>query len=94
MLADERLGERERGRGRRRQRLLSGRATSSMAAALRWRALGRCASQHATEPQPVLIRGYLRQEGLVQVPPQAVVQTVTARILQGGAVKALHTIKL
>lgn len=51
-------------------------------------------AQHAATPQPVLIKGYLRQEGLVDVPPQAVVKTVTARILQGGAVKALHTIKL
>lgn len=45
-------------------------------------------------PQPVLIKGYLRQEGLVDVPAQAVVKTVTAKILQGGAVKVLHTIKL
>lgn len=45
-------------------------------------------------PQPVLIKGYLRQEGLVDVPAQAVVKTVTAKIIQGGAVKVLHTIKL
>lgn len=51
-------------------------------------------AQHASTPQAVLIKGYLRQEGLVDVPPQAVVKTVSARILQGGAVKALHTIKL
>lgn len=51
-------------------------------------------AQHAAAPQSVLIKGYLRQEGLVDVPPQAMVKTVTARILQGGAVKALHTIKL
>lgn len=50
--------------------------------------------QHASSPQPVLIKGYLRQEGLVDVPPQAVVKTVSARILQSGVVKALHTIKL
>jgi hypothetical protein len=52
------------------------------------------AAQHASTPQTVLIKGYLRQEGMVDVPSQAVVKTVTARILQGGAVKALHTIKL
>ncbi len=51
-------------------------------------------AQQAPSPQPVLLKGYLRQEGLVDVPPQAVVKTVTAKILQGGAVKVLHTIKL
>lgn len=48
----------------------------------------------APSPQPVLIKGYLRQEGLVDVPEQAVVKTVTAKILQDGTVLALHTIKL
>jgi len=48
----------------------------------------------APSPQPVLIKGYLRQEGLVDVPELAVVKTVTAKILQGSAVLALHTIKL
>ncbi|MBL8387213.1 MAG: hypothetical protein JNK17_03160 [Hydrogenophaga sp.] len=52
------------------------------------------AAQQAAAPENVTIRGYLRQEGLVDVPPQAVVKTVTAKILQGGAVKVLHTIKL
>jgi hypothetical protein len=45
-------------------------------------------------PQPVLIKSYLRQEGVVEVPPQAVVKTVTARILQGGVVKSVQTLKL
>lgn len=48
----------------------------------------------APQAQPVLIKGYLRQEGVVDVPSQAVVKTATAKILQGGAVKVLHTIKL
>jgi hypothetical protein len=48
----------------------------------------------APTPQPVLIKGYARQEGLLDVPPQAVVKTVTAKILQGGVVKSLQTIKL
>ena len=48
----------------------------------------------ASQPQPVLIKGYLRQEGLVDVPSQAVVKTVTARILQGGTTKVLHTLKI
>lgn len=45
-------------------------------------------------PQPVVVRSYSRQEGLVDVPPQAVVKTVTAKILQGGSVKSVHTIEL
>jgi cell division protein FtsB len=45
-------------------------------------------------PQPVLIKSYLRQEGVVDVPPQAVVKTVTAKILQGGTVKSVQTLKL
>lgn len=49
---------------------------------------------HARAPQPVSVRRYLRLEGVVDVPPTAVVQTVTARILQGGAVRAVHTVKL
>jgi hypothetical protein len=48
----------------------------------------------APQAQAVLIKGYLRQEGMVDVPSQAVVKTVTAKILQGSAVKVLHTIKL
>jgi hypothetical protein len=51
-------------------------------------------AQQPAAPQAVLIKGYLRQEGVVDVPPQAVVKTVTAKILQGGAVKALHTAKM
>jgi hypothetical protein len=42
----------------------------------------------------VLINSYLRQEGVVDVPPTAVVKTMTAKILQGGAVKSVHTVKL
>jgi len=45
-------------------------------------------------PQPVVVRSYLRQEGLVDVPPQVVVKTVTAKILQSGAVKSVHTVQL
>lgn len=44
--------------------------------------------------QPVLIKSYLRQEGLMAVPPRAVVKTVTARILQGSVVKSVQTLKL
>ena len=48
----------------------------------------------APDPQPVLIKGYLRQEGLLDVPMHAVVKTVTAKIYQGREVKILHTVKI
>ena len=48
----------------------------------------------ASAPQSVLIKGYLRQEGFLNVPPQVVVKTVTARIIQGHEVKTLYTAKL
>ena len=51
-------------------------------------------AKQARDPQPVVIKGYLRQEGLVDVPPLAVVKTVTAKILQGGATKVMHTTKI
>ena len=50
--------------------------------------------RQAEEPQNVLIKGYLRQEGLLDVSPQVVVKTVTAKIYQGREVKTLYTIKL
>lgn len=45
-------------------------------------------------PKPVSVRSYLRQEGVVDVPAAVVVKTVTARIVQGGAVKSIQTVKL
>ena len=48
----------------------------------------------APEPQAVLIKGYLRQEGLLDVPAQAVVKTVSAKIYQGREVKTLYTVKV
>lgn len=48
-------------------------------------------ARHAPTPQPVLIKGYLRQEGVIEVPPQAVIKTVTARILQGSAVRSVQS---
>jgi hypothetical protein len=44
--------------------------------------------------QPVIIKSYLRREGLVDLPPAVVVKTVTARILQGSVVKSVQTVKL
>ncbi len=41
----------------------------------------------------VVIRGYLREEGVMAVPPSAVVKSATARLLQDGSVKSVHTVK-
>jgi hypothetical protein len=49
---------------------------------------------HAPRPQPVVIKGYLRKEGLLDVPPAAVVKSATARILQNGTVRTLQTVSL
>ena len=48
----------------------------------------------APRTRAVVIRGYLREEGVMEVPPNAVVKTAIARLLQGGIVKAVHTVKL
>lgn len=48
----------------------------------------------ASVPQAVVIRSYLRQEGIVTVPQQVVLNVVTAKILQGGTVKSVQTVKL
>ncbi|MFW2356009.1 DUF6776 family protein [Hydrogenophaga sp.] len=48
----------------------------------------------APSPQPVLIKGYLRLEGIVDVPAQAVVKNVTAKILQGNSVRSVQTFQL
>lgn len=47
----------------------------------------------APRTQGVVIRGYLREEGVMEVPPSAVVKTVTARLLQGSAVKSVRTVR-
>jgi hypothetical protein len=49
---------------------------------------------HAPAPQAVLIKGYLRMEGVVDVPAQAMVKNVTARILQGSSVRSVQTFQL
>lgn len=51
-------------------------------------------SAGAAKAQPVVIKSYLRREGMIELPPAAVVKTVTARILQGGVVKSVQTVKL
>ena len=40
------------------------------------------------EPVPVAFKQYLRVEGVVELPPQVVVQSISARLLQAGGVKA------
>lgn len=42
----------------------------------------------------VVFQGFLREEGVVDVPPTAVIKTVTARLLQGGTVKSVQITKL
>ena len=49
---------------------------------------------HAPAPQAVLIKGYLRMEGVVDVPAQAMVKNVTARIFQGNSVRSVQTFQL
>jgi hypothetical protein len=51
-------------------------------------------ARHAPVPQSVLVKGYLRQEGLVDLPAQAEVRSVTAKVLQGSAVRSVQTIDL
>ena len=48
----------------------------------------------APAPQPVLIKGYLRMEGIVDVPTQAMVKNVTARVMQGSSVRSVQTFQL
>jgi len=52
------------------------------------------AATQAPEPQSVVIKGYLRLEGVVDVPAQAVVKNVTAKILQGGSVRSMQSFNL
>ncbi|TNF60776.1 MAG: hypothetical protein EP306_08005 [Burkholderiales bacterium] len=49
---------------------------------------------HAVRPQPVVVKRYLRQEGVLDVPPEAVVKSVTAKLLQNGAVRTVQTVSL
>jgi len=51
-------------------------------------------ARQAPSPQPVLIKGYLRMEGVVDVPAQAVVENVTAKILQGNSVRSMQSFNL
>lgn len=45
-------------------------------------------------PLNVQLRQYRRLEGLIELPPQTVVKTVTVRVLDGNATRASQTIKI
>lgn len=51
-------------------------------------------ARQAPAPQSVVVKGYLRQEGVVDLPAQAEVKSVTAKVLQGGAVRSVQTLEL
>lgn len=44
--------------------------------------------------QAVTMRQYQRAEGVLDLPPQVVIKTVSARVLEGTAVRAVQSIKL
>lgn len=46
------------------------------------------------QSQPLHVKQYRRVEGLVQLPPNAVVKTVTARVLDGASVRATQSMAL
>jgi hypothetical protein len=42
----------------------------------------------------VVVRSYLRKEGLIEVPQQAVIKSITAQIERDGSTVSVHTTKL
>ena len=75
-----------------------GRQTPDFEGTLEVSLAGTLAGQPWTMPtpvrQPVSIRRYLRQEGIIPVPAQVSVRTVTARVLQGATVRSTQTFAL
>lgn len=51
-------------------------------------------SQAVSPPLAVSVRQYLRLEGVVDVPPKAVIKALSAKVMQGGKVKTTQTLKL
>jgi hypothetical protein len=51
-------------------------------------------SQTARLPQPIAIRQYLRVQGLIDVPAQSVIKTLTAKVLQGDKVLVTQVLRL
>ena len=44
--------------------------------------------------QALQVRQYKRLEGVVDLPPQTVVKTVTAKVVEGNTTRAVQTVKL
>ena len=44
--------------------------------------------------QPLQFKQYRRVEGVLDLPPLAVVKTVTAKVVEGTVVRSVHTVKL
>jgi hypothetical protein len=45
-------------------------------------------------PQTIKFQQYSRFEGMFDVPPQTVVQSVSAKVLEGSVIRAEHSVKL
>lgn len=45
-------------------------------------------------PQPLQLRQYRRVDGVVELPPQAVVKTVSAKVMEGTIPRAVQAVKL
>ena len=45
-------------------------------------------------PQPLQFKQYRRVEGMIDLPPQAVVKNVSARVLEGTTTRAVQSIEL
>ena len=45
-------------------------------------------------PQAIQLKQYRRMEGVISLPPQAVIKSVSARLTDGSVVRAVQTIKL
>jgi hypothetical protein len=44
--------------------------------------------------QPIQFKQYRRVEGMVDLPPQAVVKNVSAKVVEGSAIRAVQSIEL
>lgn len=51
-------------------------------------------SQPPVVSQPMQFQQYRRAQGVLNLPPQAMVKTVTARLVEGGSVRAIQTFSL
>ncbi|MDD2809403.1 DUF6776 family protein [Rhodoferax sp.] len=45
-------------------------------------------------PMPVTLTQYGRMEGVFRLPPNVVVKSITAKVMEGAAIRATHTLKL